>query len=216
MKLLSAILTLLVSPTRFAIERIKPRVSNYGRTIRTWNRFFRCAALASVVGLSIVKSGEPVRHLSLYTGYVALWLVPFSRINELALAFYQDAFQRFDLSSSKTHINPIQRLKFLLASYFEVAIQFGILFFCFPCGFFKQDFHSIVEAVYFSSVTISTVGYGDITPIKPLSQLSCMYELAVGFILLVFALGSYFTTSLSSQVEQASLLASRNTPDRSA
>lgn len=202
MNLFSAAFTLLISPTRFAIERIKPKVSDYGQTIRIWNRFFRCAMLASVVGLYITNSGDPIRNARFYVGYLALWLLPFSRVNELALAFYRDAFQRFDSSSSNTRITPVQRLRFLVSSYFEVAVQFGILFFCFPSGFFKQDFHSIVEALYFSSITISTVGYGDITPAKPLSQLACMYELAVGFILLVFALGSYFTTSMSFEVEK--------------
>ena len=216
MNLFSAILTLVISPTRFAIERIKHKVSDYGQTIRIWNRFFRCAMLASVVGLYIVKSGDPIRNARFYAGYFALWLLPFSRVNELALAFYRDAFQRFDSTSSNTGITPIQRLRFLVSSYFEVAAQFGIMFFCFPSGFFKQDFHSIVEALYFSAITISTVGYGDITPTRPPSQLACMYELAVGFILLVFALGSYLTTSLSSQVENTSLLGNRNPPDRSA
>ncbi len=85
----------------------------------------------------------------------------------------------------------------LVAAYFEVASQFGILYFCaLPSGYFKDDFSSIVQALYFSVVTITTVGYGDITPKTPMAQIMCMYELAVGFIVVAFALGSYFATSM--------------------
>ena len=80
-------------------------------------------------------------------------------------------------------------------SYLEVAVQFGILYFCFPAGFFKPDFVSIFEAIYFSAVTITTVGYGDFAPSQLLSRLACMYELTVGFVLIVFALGSYLGMS---------------------
>jgi voltage-gated potassium channel len=160
--------------------------------------------LASVVGLCLAKNGAVIRHLPFYLGYFALWVFPFSRINELGLAFYQDAFQRFGALVSTTKITPVERLQFLALSYFEVAMQFGILFFCFPNGFFKQDFSSVTEALYFSTVTITTVGYGDIVPTKPWSQLACMYELVVGFVLLIFALGSYLTTSTSVRASAGS------------
>jgi hypothetical protein len=62
---------------------------------------------------------------------------------------------------------------------------------------------TIIEAVYFSAVTITTVRYGDITATKPLSQLACMYELAVGFVLIIFALASYLATSAMRAVQSA-------------
>lgn len=199
-----AILTLLVSPTRFAIEQLKGRVRDYGKAIHRWNAFFRCLMIVSIVGLCFAKDNAVIRELPFGLGYIALWLVPFSRVNELGLAFYRDAFQRFENPSSTTKITPVERLRFLLFSYFEVAAQFGILFFFLPRGAFRQDFSSIIEALYFSTVTITTVGYGDIVPTKPWSQLACMYEVAVGFVLLIFALGSYFTTSLSGPSNEGS------------
>jgi hypothetical protein len=146
--LLSAILTLLFAPTRFVIERLKDKVSDYGKAIRLWNGFFRCVMIASVGALYFARNGAVIRDLPFNLGYIVLWLFPFSRVNELGLAFYRDAFQRFEAPSSTTKITPVKRLQFLVLSYFEVAMQFGILFFCFPNGFFKQDFSSIIEALY--------------------------------------------------------------------
>jgi len=160
--------------------------------------------IVSVVGLYFARNGAVIRDLPFDLGYIVLWLFPFSRVNELGLAFYRDAFQRFEAPLSATKITPVKRLQFLVLSYFEVAMQFGILFFCLPNGFFSQDFSSIIEALYFSAMTITTVGYGDIVPRKPLSQLACMYEVAIGFVLLIFALGSYLTTSTSIQASEGS------------
>jgi hypothetical protein len=179
------------SPTRFAIERIKDRVDDKDRTIDIWNRGFHGILLLTVFVLYLAKTGAVVRDAPCCLGYFGLWLFPFSRATELLLAFYQDAFQRVRAGIEDKE----QRLKRLVFSYLEVAIQFGVLFFCFPSGYFKNDFSSIFEAIYFSVVTITTVGYGDFTPTRWQSQLACTYELAVGFVLIIFALGSYLAAS---------------------
>jgi hypothetical protein len=182
-------LTLLVSPTRFAVEQF------HTKPIRTWNWIFRGILAAWLIGLWFSGTGEVVRHMPWYLVYGALWLFPFSRVNELALGFYQDAIQRFKGPPSRTKMAPVDRLVLLVAAYFEVAAQFGILYFCaLPSGNFSKDFHSIIHAVYYSVVTITTVGYGDITPQKSWAQIMCMYELAVGFIVITFALGSYLAS----------------------
>jgi voltage-gated potassium channel len=189
--LIKAVLTLVFSPTRFAIEQIKDRVNDKDRTIDIWNRSFRGILFLSVLGLYLAKTGAVVRDAPYYLGYFGLWLLPFSRVTELLLAFYQDAFQRVKSGVDDKE----KRLKRLVFSYLEVAVQFGVLFFCFPGGFFKCDFSSVFEAIYFSVVTITTVGYGDFTPTRWESQFACMYELAVGFVLVIFALGSYLAAS---------------------
>ena len=180
----------LVSPTRFALEqfRTKPR--------RLWNWTFRCLLAGFLLALWFARTPQWLRSLPYGLGYVLLWLLPFSRINELAIGFYYDAIGRFEGARSKTRNAAVERIKSILAAYFEVAVQFGILYFClFPAGSFTRSFHSIVEAVYFSVVTISTVGYGDIAPATPWTQITAMYELGVGFLIVAFVLGSYLATT---------------------
>jgi voltage-gated potassium channel len=42
------------------------------------------------------------------------------------------------------------------------------------------------EALYFSVVTLATVGYGDITPIAPLSRMLAVAQMVLGLLLLLF------------------------------
>ena len=190
-----AVLTLAFSPTRFFVEQFKYRVDEKDRAIDIWNTVFRVIMLLNVLGLYLVGTSAATRRAPPYLGFFGLWLFPFSRVTELLLAFYKDAFQRFKYPGSE---NKERRLKLLVFSYLEVAVQFGILYFCFPAGFFKPDFGSIFDAIYFSVATITTVGYGDFAPTQLLSRLACVYELAVGFVLIIFALGSYLAMSNSN------------------
>ena len=43
------------------------------------------------------------------------------------------------------------------------------------------------EAIYFSMVTLSTIGYGDIVPVTSLAQTFVMLEVMFGVVLLLFA-----------------------------
>ena len=186
----------LISPTRLAIEQFHPR------PIRLWNLIFRSILAVSLIALWFVRPAT-VRHIPYYLGYVLLWLFPFSRINELAIGFYYDAIDRFEGLPSIIMMPTVERVQLILAAYGEVAVQFGILYFCaFPSDAFTRNFRSIVEAVYFSVVTISTVGYGDITPTSPWAQVTSMYELAVGFLIVAFVLGSYLATTSLGQSDR--------------
>lgn len=183
------LLVFVASPSRFLIERFVPK------PIRLWNWSFRSVLVVFLLGL-LLRPNESFRDWPYYLGYAALWFFSFSRINELALAFLRDSFQRFEETPDHTKITPAGRLKLLLFAYFEVAAQFGILYFSLLKLQFRPPFGSIIDAVYFSVVTITTVGYGDIVPQTPLAKLACIYELGVGFTIIVFALGAYFATSL--------------------
>lgn len=183
------VLVLVVSPSRFLIERFDPK------PIRLWNWIFRIVLAVFLVRLWL-RPDESFCDWRYHLGYVALWFCPFSRVNELWLAFLRDSFQRFGRAPDQTKNQPVDRLKLLLAAYFEVAAQFGVLYFSLLKDQFGPPFSSIIDAVYFSVVTITTVGYGDILPRTHCAKLACVYELAVGFTIIVFALGAYFTTSL--------------------
>ena len=187
----SDLLIFLFSPTRFLIERFSDP-----KPIRIWNWVFRAILCVWIVGLLFGRTGEVVRQWPYHLGYVALWLFPFSRVNELTIGFYKDAVQRFKGPPNRSKIVPAERLTLLVTAYFEIAAQFGILYFCaLPSGCFSSNFRSIIEAVYFSVVTITTAGYGNIHPQNSSAQIACMYELAVGFTVIAFALGSYLATS---------------------
>lgn len=46
--------------------------------------------------------------------------------------------------------------------------------------------------LYFSIVTFTTVGYGDITPIIPVAKLITVFEMMSAFVVIVFVISKYF------------------------
>jgi len=46
--------------------------------------------------------------------------------------------------------------------------------------------------LYFSIVTFTTVGYGDITPVNSISKLITVFEMVTAFIVIVFIISKYF------------------------
>lgn len=117
-----------------------------------------------------------------------------SRCNEIFTAFLLDAFDKLDKNIiANSSLTYSQRLKLSLRSYLELILNFAILFSLFPVSFWLQDKNpnSILESVYFSGVTITTLGYGDITAKNILPQLLSVYEVFCGFILLIVCFTIY-------------------------
>jgi hypothetical protein len=68
------------------------------------------------------------------------------------------------------------------------TICFGLAYFFLwklNSNFFHGDIKSVFDLIYFSCITVTTVGYGDIYPISNLSKLIVMIELAFGLWFLV-------------------------------
>lgn len=62
-----------------------------------------------------------------------------------------------------------------------------------PCTWWEWESapDNIIESLYFSGVTITTLGYGDIHPIHPIPQLLTVFEVMCGFSLLVVSFAIY-------------------------
>jgi voltage-gated potassium channel len=76
-------------------------------------------------------------------------------------------------------------------SYSGLLVNFGILCYFLPKGFYHPDFGSFVDAVYFSGVTLATLGYGDISPVHPIARLLSVYEVLASLLLAVLSLALY-------------------------
>lgn len=64
----------------------------------------------------------------------------------------------------------------------------------------------IVDYFYFSVITITTLGYGDIHPLSSIAKLACSIQVLVGFIVVVISLGSVVgaTAQVSKKLTQKS------------
>lgn len=82
-------------------------------------------------------------------------------------------------------IHPVRSVVVAFWSYAESILAFAILYI--QCQCLNAGPRSVTQAVYFSAVTATTVGYGDILPVGDSGQRLVLVQLAVSvlFILLV-------------------------------
>ena len=180
-----------LSPTTPIASYLKTKSSSDDRaeTIKRLNSLYLCIALASVVGLWIYGKPTILMGLEFVWGYYLL-----SRCNEIFYAFLKDALDKAGGQDSKSNLTKKERLVLALKSYLELVINFAILYFLMPSCFWKGEFCSILDALYFSGVTITTLGYGDIAPENLLPKLLTVYEVLCGFILLIVCFAIYTST----------------------
>lgn len=104
--------------------------------------------------------------------------------NALYYSFLRPAF-----FGNKTVHQIYRNIILLLINYIELIIIFSLIFFINKDVFFKYDaVAQKVDAIYFSIITITTIGYGDITPIHPIGKIAVAFEALFGTILFVIAL----------------------------
>jgi len=82
-------------------------------------------------------------------------------------------------------------------AYFALIPIYATIYFWFP-GVLKDE-HSFLECLYFSTVTITTLGYGDITPTGWLGQVATASEALLGIILI----GLFLNATASAKGERA-------------
>jgi hypothetical protein len=93
----------------------------------------------------------------------------------------------------RTKLNRAQQFKLLGFSHIEVAVCYASLYLYLPWCRFNTPPSSGFEALYFSWITITTTGYGGILPQGALTRALSMTKIGAGLMLLVFAVGTYFT-----------------------
>lgn len=89
------------------------------------------------------------------------------------------------------------RLILSFRSYFELILNFAIIYSLLPASHWGTDgILNIIQATYFSGVTITTLGYGDISPELWFSQFLSVFEVLCGFALIVVCLAIYLKDDL--------------------
>lgn len=147
------------------------------------------------------------------SGVVAgvLSIVLLSRCSEILYAFLIDAYDKIskdntnenssnakswwklELGSEKIEMH--HRIVLALRSYIELVFNFSILYLLLPLTSWKElsEPLNIIDTLYFSGVTVTTLGYGDITPTHWFSQFLSVYEVFCGFTLLVVCFAVYLS-----------------------
>jgi voltage-gated potassium channel len=101
----------------------------------------------------------------------------------------------------------VERKPFLATLYiFAVAILLNstLLYFA-ESGMQPEKFGSIPDSIYWSVITLTTVGYGDVTPQTPLGKVIAVFTALTG-ICVVALLSGIVATAFSRQINQRQLI----------
>jgi voltage-gated potassium channel len=197
---LSQIIVLLLSPTRLVIDRLKDSRKNAqskALLLLKWNHGFFWYDVLVAFALGVVSSLLPPPYVLPHALGWVFFIVAYSRCNEIAAALLHDVGRELDLAESSTALTTGQRIKMAMRSYVGLVINFGVIYYFLPnlfsAAFFAPALDNFVDALYFSGVTITTLGYGDIKPDHAVTKLLVLYELFSGLLLVVVALSVYLS-----------------------
>lgn len=200
----------ILSPTFTIIDNYKDEKGvDKDVTLTNWSCYWLWVQSGTFVVLCLISFHIPTRptsECSLLVTYLILWAIPFSRCNEITYVFYRDCMQKLGKSTNSSSHNPEnvssdfpkpwvphERIQSLIRSYAELALNFALIYYFLPTCMFKHALQSPLQALYFSGVTITTLGYGDIKPMHDLSRSLAVYEVLSGILLVVLALATYIS-----------------------
>lgn len=198
----------LISPT-LLIASILKSLLDRTETIKTLNSFYFYLAIASVVVLLCFEIIDPDYKAMLSNGFIVFWMCfVVSRALEIGYAFIKDATEKVaKLPQSGSQLSYQDRVKLALKSYGELLFGFATLYNLSPVLWWCTSDtinigtcdspSTIANAIYFSGVTLTTLGYGDITPISIYAQLLTVLQVFVGFSLLIVSFAIYVGHGLS-------------------
>lgn len=133
--------------------------------------------------------------------YVLIW----SRCNEIFIAFISDALDKTEGKTPSTNLTYRERITLSFFSYIELILNFAIIYSWMPAYWFDSSaddpsvLKSMIDAIYFSGVTITTLGYGDFSPEHWIPKVLVLQEVLAGFTLIVVSFAIYAGRGLSNE-----------------
>lgn len=94
--------------------------------IKTWSIIFLCVNFLFLFCFPWLRI-----QIGLWS-YILIWAIPFSRLFEVAYAFYNDALDQMQGAQPRSGLKRVDRLKLLGQSYIEVAVCYACLYLSLP------------------------------------------------------------------------------------
>ncbi len=91
-------------------------------------------------------------------------------------------------------------MKWLLA--LSVFILFLVVVISYVEASKNEHFNSVLDVVYFTMVTIATVGYGDITPVTTAGKLLTVILISIGVVIISVMTGSIASILTASKIRE--------------
>jgi voltage-gated potassium channel len=142
-------------------------------------------------------------------GVLLIWFA-ISRCLEIFYAFYRDSISQLKSIKNSSDLKYFERIKLAMTSYAELIINYAIIYYVYAQFLVANDIQidefkisNIIDSIYYSIVTITTLGYGDLHPMSgsysiPIQILS-VAEVINGFILIIVSFTIYVSKSIDNK-----------------
>lgn len=142
------------------------------------------------------------KDMSTFTALIFKFIVIFQIIKVFNSLIYYNFLRSAFNKQYKVH-NFFRKTLLILLSYIEIIILYSVLILNYGNDF-SCKINDSISVIYYSVITITTVGYGKIYPVKEHTQIIIVSEILLGMIILVIALSRMlsFTTKPGSHTEE--------------
>ena len=187
-------LLIILSPTwiiAFYLKKI-----NRTLAIRRLNLLYFYMSLLGILllfTLQYFSKQTPFSLIDFYPNSIILYIWLYfllSSCNEIFYAFLNDAFDKLD-EHSKSLITYKERIKLAMRTYFELILNFALIYLIMPSAFWVESPKDVFDGIYYSGLTITTLGYGDIVALHWTIKLLSIYQVFCGMILIVVCFTIY-------------------------
>lgn len=191
----------LISPTLYISDYYKKSSKDSiqrGIRVKRINKIYFIVSILFLLSIAILRRLPYNSILNTVIIISPIYLI--SRCNEVFMAFLKDAFDK--LNPAKREENGLkyhERIQLALRSYAELIINYALLYYILDQSIgrlFNRPMRTLIDSIYFSAITIATIGYGDYYPIHNLSKILVMYEVISGTLLLVVSFTVYVNLGL--------------------
>ncbi|MGL4363301.1 MAG: potassium channel family protein [Cellulosilyticaceae bacterium] len=198
-----------ISPTLFLSDHYKRSAltkSERGSRVKQLNKMYLVITIIITL-IFWLHSAE------FYEVKIPEWVVVFSilyfvsRCNEIFMAFFKDVFDKLNTRVRKKNgLEYFERIQLSLRSYVELILNYGTIMYLISYYsetiknyglLYNISMSKMMDCIYFSVSTISTIGFGDIAPVHPVAKFFVMYEVINGMLLLVVSFTVYVNLTLN-------------------
>jgi len=170
--------------------------------LRKYDRSECCAAVGIVLGVVILLLSSFIPRGSWCATAVRIALSIFALWWAAGAFFYPLKVVLVDLPTGGELKSPTRSIILLFFNYIGITIHFAsvyLLSLSISYSVCQNPITCPLEALYFSIVTITTLGYGDIHPISCIGRTLVSVEVLVGIALIVTALARFLSESVRNK-----------------
>jgi hypothetical protein len=156
---------------------------------------FDQAFLVTAIAVVALRFIDEWRCWDLTPIYAYLSIIPISRCIEIPFGFFSDLIDKVHEDFNAQKPGTGKRMALSILVYFESILNYALLYHLIPeKQWLYQDTHlslSMLDSLYFSVVTISTLGYGDITPAGDMSKIVTICEVTTSLVIIAISFAIY-------------------------